>query len=693
MSQANGGQINGHSLTNGTHLKARSDLPRPRTALVLYGSETGNAQDVAEEVGRLTERLRFETTVLDMDSAQLKEILKPTVIIFALSTTGQGEMPQNARSFWKTLLSSALRPGLLKRVRFTSFGLGDGSYAKYNVAHRMLCGRLTQLGAQSFCQRGEGNEQHPEGHSAGFREWIVQLKQALDEEFPLSDGLEEIAEDTFLEPKWKLALYESEKSLNPATNGNAANEEKGEHGSVEAKKRPSGADSKDSGAEEPPPDLLPIKDSHTSTILSNKRVTTSDHFQDVRVLDLEIDQELVYGPGAVAVIYPKNFPSDVNAFLTLMDWQSLADEPLQLTTTDPTTRTPSPLRHLNLSPSSPLTLRYLCTNILDIMSIPRRSFFANLAYFASTATEDEAYQKERLLELANPELIDELWDYTTRPKRTILEVMMDFTTIRIPWQYCLTALPHMRGRQFSIASGGAQIRPPTSGPHDPKTRVQLLVAIADPPSPIIKFRRRHGVCTRYIATLRPGQLLNITLQPGYLDVQASEMAVPIIMIGPGTGLAPMRSMIHQRLQWADQGIGNRPPGRKLAGDVLVFGCRSASKDFFFKEEWMRLEREEGLTVLTAFSRDPASMPGKKYVQDLIREDGNAGLIGRALVERHGKVYVCGSSGNMPKSVREALVEVVGRGDVGDGGGGMGAEAAEAFVDAMEKEGRYKQETW
>ena len=87
-----------------------------RTALILYGSETGNSQDVAEEVGRLAERLRFDTTVLDCDSVQLRDVVKYTVVIFALSTAGQGEMPQNARAFWKMLLSGALKPGVLRRL-------------------------------------------------------------------------------------------------------------------------------------------------------------------------------------------------------------------------------------------------------------------------------------------------------------------------------------------------------------------------------------------------------------------------------------------------------------------------------------------------------------------------------------------------------------------------------------------------
>jgi sulfite reductase alpha subunit-like flavoprotein len=319
------------------------------------------------------------------------------------------------------------------------------------------------------------------------------------------------------------------------------------------------------------------------------------------------------------------------------------------------------------------------------MSIPRRSFFASLVHFAGESTEDEAYQKERLLELANPELIDELWDYTTRPKRTILEVMMDFTTVKIPWQYALSVLPIMRGRQFSIASGG-HLRKPIGADHNDnaKTRVQLLVAIVDPPSPIIKWRRRYGVCTRYIASLQAGQQINIGMQPGYLDVKPAELEVPVVMIGPGTGLAPMRAMAWQRLLWA-QDLDAREKTKGLEGDILIFGCRNENADYFFRDEWEHLQREEGLTVLTAFSRDKHKP--KQYVQDQIRLNGE--MIRRALLEKGGKVYVCGSSGNMPKGVREALLDIL----AVDGASGRTREEAEKYLDQMEKEGRYKQETW
>jgi sulfite reductase alpha subunit-like flavoprotein len=653
-----------------------------RTALILYGSETGNSQDVAEEVGRLTERLRFDTTVLDLDSVQLRDVLKYTLVIFALSTAGQGEMPQNARSFWKMLLSGALKPGVLRRMRFTSFGLGDSSYPRYNVAHRMLCGRLTQLGAKIFCERGEGNEQHPEGHSAGFREWILQLKQGILESFPLPEGVIALGEDEFLEPRWKLSVTGGEREPSEAisSNGNTvATIEDDINDNSKSLVTPDQKVDKEEAAPSTVP--IPINDSYSADLVANDRITAADHFQDVRLLDFRLDRNYSYGPGAVAVVYPKNFPEDVDEFIKLMHWEDVADTSIEIVMSRSSAAgqatTPSPLRHLDLE-STDLTLRWLLENVLDIMSIPRRSFFANLAYFAGCSNEDEEFQKERLLELANPELIDELWDYTTRPKRTILEVMMDFTTIQIPWQYALSALPLMRGRQFSIASGG-DFKQDAEG----RTRVQLLVAMADPPSPIIKWRRRYGVCTRYIATLQPGQKINIGMQQGYLDVQPSELEAPVVMIGPGTGVAPMRAMAQQRHAWSKERT-NEDSGKHLENDMLVFGCRGANTDYFFRDEWAQLSRTEGLQVWTAFSRDKDEP--RSYVQDQIRQ--HAGTVYRAIHELNGRIYVCGSSGNMPKGVREAFLDVL-----VEQSASTSREEAEAYLDGMEKAGRYKQETW
>jgi sulfite reductase alpha subunit-like flavoprotein len=225
------------------------------------------------------------------------------------------------------------------------------------------------------------------------------------------------------------------------------------------------------------------------------------------------------------------------------------------------------------------------------MSIPRRSFFAQLAHFSN-----DEFQRERLLEFTNPEYIDELYDYTTRPRRSILEVLQEFESVKIPWQRVCSVIPAIRGRQFSIA-----IAHSASAAADNRTRVELLIAIVKYRT-VIK-RIRQGVCTRYVASLQPGQEIAVSLQKGGLGVTKAETTKPVVMIGPGTGVAPMRSLIYQRRRWREE-LGIKDLGFR---DTLFFGCRNAEADFFFKDEWQTLKDEGApLDVFAAFSRDQVS---------------------------------------------------------------------------------------
>jgi sulfite reductase alpha subunit-like flavoprotein len=183
--------------------------------------------------------------------------------------------------------------------------------------------------------------------------------------------------------------------------------------------------------------------------------------------------------------------------------------------------------------------------------------------------------------------------------------------------------------------------------------------------------------------LQPGQKINIGMQQGYLDVRPSELEAPVIMVGPGTGVAPMRAMVHQRHAWAKE-RDQEATEKCLEGDILIFGCRGTETDHFFREEWEMLARTEGLEAHTAFSRDKNEP--RTYVQDQIRE--NAKAMYRAMYELNGRIYVCGSSGNMPKGVREAFLDVL-----VEQNASMSREEAEIYLDSMEKAGRYKQETW
>lgn len=423
------------------------------------------------------------------------------------------------------------------------------------------------------------------------------------------------------------------------------------------------------------------QDIQTLTVIleKNQRLTPSEHWQDVRHLVFSSTVPASYEPGDVLTIYPKNFPDDVNHLISTMQWTDFADRTIQCTQVPPlgTNNEIPPLSRLQVS--QPTTLRKLLTNHLDFTAIPRRSFFSTIAHF----TQDPLH-KERLLEFTKPEYIDELYDYTTRPRRSILEVLQEFESVRIPWQWAISVIPELRGRQFSIASGG-QLKCDANN----QTRFELLVAIVKYKTVIKKIR--EGVCTRYLAVLPVGAQLPVTLQKGGLGITKRQAKSPVIMIGPGTGVAPIRSLLWERLQWAEQTTNKSPVfedsgsfdnENKKGENLLFFGSRKRDADYFFQDEWTRIMGRISLQVFTAFSRD---QDRKIYVQDVIKE--HADLVFRLIYTCGGIVYVCGSSGKMPRSVRASLVEVF------QISGSMDETAAHDYLQAMEKEGRYKQETW
>ena len=349
----------------------------------------------------------------------------------------------------------------------------------------------------------------------------------------MAEGLNPISEHVLLEPKWTLAVHQDAPNSSVKQQANGCGERPL---SIDERSQPRYESEAVKPAVATP--AASATQSLTVTLEENRRVTPSTHWQDVRHLELSSDKIAAYGPGDVLTIFPKNFSEDVNQLLQRMSWTDIADQPIHFTPTKSIVEGsfyPSPPISLS-EPST--TLRKLLTTHLDLTAIPRRSFFSLIAHFT-----DDQFHKDRLLEFTKPEYIDELYDYTTRPRRSILEVLQEFDSIHIPWQWAATILPELRGRQFSIASGGPLKRTPNG-----LARFELLVAIVKYKTVIKKIR--EGVCTRYLAHLAPGAQLLVSLQKGSLGITKVEAQRPVIMIAPGTGVAPMRSLIWERLQWA-----------------------------------------------------------------------------------------------------------------------------------------------
>ena len=496
---------------------------------------------------------------------------------------------------------------------------------------------------------------------------MTDLRRVLLEKFPLKPGLEPLPEETLLEPKWVLGFKDMIYQDNFDVDRTKVESE------VEA-----GPNVRLGRSVRLPEDTISRR--LNVTLKQNHRFTPESHWQDVRELLFTSSAIVDYEPGDILTIHPHNSTQDVDAMLDLMGWNTIADKEIcfycNTTNVSHGLYPPPPLDFR--SEASSMSFRKLLTEFLDLNAIPKRSFFSWIVHL----TEDQI-QKERLLEFTKTEYMDELYDYTTRPRRSILEVLQEFDTVKIPWEWAANILPELRGRQFSIASGGRR-KNHESG----HVQFDLLVAIVRYKTVIKKIR--EGVCTRYLASLPEGSLLDVTLQKGSLGVLRSQAERPLVMVGPGTGIAPIRSLIWERLQWAEEaepqrdGLSNgvAPYHRSVGEMALFFGCRNKDADYFYRQEWENLKESLPLQVFTAFSRDQKQ---KVYVQNLIKEQSS--LVYRLLHDLGGIVYVCGSSGRMPKAVRIALTEAFAE------AGCMHQGDAEALLQAMEKEGRYKQETW
>jgi sulfite reductase alpha subunit-like flavoprotein len=101
-----------------------------REVLILFGSETGCAEEVAQRIARESQRRHYSVRIQAMDEYDRAQLVQEPLVIFVCSTTGQGEEPSNMKQFWKFLLRKSLPPDALSDLQYAVFGLGDSSYAR-----------------------------------------------------------------------------------------------------------------------------------------------------------------------------------------------------------------------------------------------------------------------------------------------------------------------------------------------------------------------------------------------------------------------------------------------------------------------------------------------------------------------------------------------------------------------------------
>ncbi|HEY8932669.1 MAG TPA: sulfite reductase subunit alpha, partial [Rariglobus sp.] len=185
-------------------------------------------------------------------------------------------------------------------------------------------------------------------------------------------------------------------------------------------------------------------------------------------------------------------------------------------------------------------------------------------------------------------------------------------------------------------------------------------------------RKRKGVCSTYLADLvKEGSQTRVFVQPNKHFRLPASGETPVIMVGPGTGVAPFRAFVEHR-----SALGH--PGKNW----LFFGDQRYTYDFLYQLEWQDHLKSGVLSKLdVAFSRD---QPEKIYVQQKMLEHAKELY---AWLEEGAHFYVCGDASRMAHDVHEALISIV------EKQGNKTREAAEAYLDELKKSHRYQRDVY
>ena len=349
------------------------------------------------------------------------------------------------------------------------------------------------------------------------------------------------------------------------------------------------------------------------------------------VVDLG-DSGLKYKCGDSLGVYPRNNPDDVAEVLAALG--ASGDEPVLLPRAQ-----------------EPISLKEALDSQLSLSS-PTKKYLEFIAQNASDPT-----QKEKAAALLAPEQAEACADFLAQ--RAYIDLLQEFPSARPSPQQFVEFLRKLMPRLYSIASS------PAKHPNE----IHLCVAIVRYQT---NGRKRNGVCSSFMADrVEVGKAqLPVFVASSHFGLPENP-ASDLIMVGPGTGIAPFRAFMQER-------VATKAPGRNW----VFFGDQRRAFDFLYEEEWEQYLREGSLSRLDlAFSRDQNY---KIYVQDRLRE--NAAELWQWL-QNGACFYVCGDAKRMAKDVDAALQQIAME------QGGLSAEQAAEYFKEMKKQKRYQRDVY
>lgn len=653
-------------------------LSRRIKATVLFATETGTSQMYAEKLGELLGHA-FHSQVLSMSEYDMSNIEHEALLLVITSTFGNGDPPENGEAFAQNLYAMKMNEtytnnetkislatsksfikansqtevgnmkkldrldslkgsttesqnedtfGPLSNVRFAVFALGSSAYPNFCAFGRYVDNLLGELGGERLIRLSQGDEMC--GQEQAFRKWAADTFAVACETFCLDD------DDTLLE----VALSLGSEALTISTVR-----------FIQA---------------DPQPIARALSKCHnrnvtTCNMLKKSNLSGTDSGATTLLLELDdlASMEIAYKPGDHLGVFACNKIELVDGILSriesTMDFDMPMEVQMQKQSHTPNGIVKTWVAHDRYSPNS---LRMMLTRFLDITTPPTPNL---LRYFASIATNPK--EKTQLNLLATDSATYEDWKHWKYPN--LLEVLQEFPSVKPFAALFVLHLTPLQPRFYSISSS----------PLVHQGQIHLTVAVVQYKSQGGTGPVHYGVCSNYLNEITDGEPLYVFVRSAHSFYMPPDPEAPMILVGPGTGIAPYRGFWHHR--YAEKQLNPRQEFGKI---WLFFGCRKKNLDLYRKEKQEMMEAGVLDQVFLALSRE--SQVKKTYVQDLIQAE--ASQIYNMLVYEHGHFYVCGDC-TMAEDVYQTLKQIIQiRGQMTD-------KEVEAYMLTMRDQNRYHED--
>ena len=521
-----------------------------------------------------------------------------------------GAPPDNATQFVKWLRGD-LAKDALAGVNYAVFGCGNSDWAAtYQSIPRQIDERLGAHGARSVYARGEGDARSD--LDGQFESWFTAMAPEAVKAFGLDSSFSRSAED---EPLYKIEPVAPSAVSAVVALGVAA-----------------------------PMKILVNRE------LQNKAGPNASE-RSTRHVEVELAPGLSYRVGDHLSVVPRNEPSLVDQVARRFGF--LPADQIRLKVAEG--------RRAQLPTGDAVSVGRLLTDFVELQQVATRKQIQILSEHTRCPVT-----KPKLVALVGEDTAsaERYRGEILAKRKSVFDLLEECPACELPFHVYLEMLSLLAPRYYSISSS----------PSGDAARCSVTVGVVEGPAGSGRGIYR-GVCSNYLASRREGETVHATVRETKAGFRLPDDAsVPIIMIGPGTGLAPFRGFLQER-------AARKAKGAALGPAMLFFGCRHPDQDFLYADE-LKAFAAGGITELyTAFSRADAP---KTYVQHLVAAEKEK--VWR-LIEQGAIVYVCGDGGRMEPDVKAALVAIHRERN------GADAAAGARWIEELGAKNRYVLDVW